>query len=94
MKRPIYKEIKKVMPYQMCRNEVIAHLPTKFTYEEFEHLFLLAFDPMEKNLIIRLGLKNFRKWLKRYYLTRLARKNKSPYSFKGATQRWIINLVI
>ena len=94
MKRTIYKEIKKVMPYQMCRNEVIGHLPSKFTYYEFEYVFLLAFDPMKKYLILRLGLKEFRKWLKRYYLPRVARKYKPPYSIKGMAQKWVVNLII
>ena len=89
MNRAIYKEIRKVMPYQMCKKEILAHLSSEFTYEQFEYVFLLAFSSEKKDLILKLGTKDFRKWLRNYYLTRVAYKYKPSISFKGTPQKWV-----
>lgn len=85
----IYKEIKASLPYQLCRTEVLAHLPSKFTYDEFEYVFILAFNPEKKGLILNLGKTAFRKWLKQYYLNKVAYKYKPSPSFKGSPQKWV-----
>lgn len=91
MKRTNYKNIKGIIPYDKCIVDILPFLKTQFKFEEFVEQFLLVFDNSKMDIINSLGMKEFKWWLRRYYLPKVAHKCKN-YSFsKSQTLRWIAN---
>lgn len=91
MKRTYYKKIKEVIPYDKCLVDIMPYLKTQFKFEEFVEQFLLVFNNSKMDIIIDLGMRKFKWWLRRYYLPRIAHKCPNYRYSKDQTLRWTAN---
>ena len=86
-----YQVIKDILPYNKCVVDVLPHLDKTFTFREFVEIFLLVFNNSKMDIIINLGMKKFKWWLRRYYLPKVAHKSINYSSSKDQNLRWTAN---